>query len=342
MKAVLLVNLGSPASFSVADVRRYLREFLMDEFVIDLPWLARFCLVHFLILPFRPKKTAAAYKTIWTKEGAPLVVISRKLQQELQKCLDLPVALAMRYQNPAIPNVLAELVEKGVDQILLVPLYPHYALSSFKTVVEKVRRCIQRQHLRIKLEVLNPIYDDPLYIDALVASAKTYLSLPHDHLLFTFHGLPERHIHKTDSSGKHCLKTNDCCRGIHPVHAFCYRAQVLKTMEAFAKKAILKEGSFSFSFQSRLGREQWLKPYTDHELAFLPQQGKKRILVICPSFVSDCLETLEEIGMRGKETFLKAGGTEFQMIPCLNTHEKWIEALASLIQRYCSDAVKGV
>lgn len=333
MKAVLLVNLGSPDSPAVADVRRYLREFLMDEFVIDLPWMARFCLVHFLILPFRPQKTAEAYKAIWTTEGAPLVVTSRKLHQELQKRLDLPVALAMRYQNPSIPNILAELSQKGVNEILLVPLYPHYALSSFKTVVEKVRRCLHQQRLSIKLEVLNPFFEEPLYIDALVASARPYLSLPHDHLLFTFHGLPERHIHKTDPSGKHCLKTNDCCQGLHPVHAFCYRAQVLKTMQAFAKKAILKEGSFSFSFQSRLGRDQWLKPYTDHELALLPRQGKKRLLVICPSFVSDCLETLEEIGMRGKETFLKAGGEDFQMIPCLNTHEQWIEALAALVCR---------
>ena len=333
MKAVLLVNLGSPDSPSVSDVRRYLREFLMDKWVIDLPWLARFCLVHFIILPFRPKKTAEAYKTIWTPEGAPLVVTSRKLQEGLQKRLDIPVALAMRYQNPSIPDVLNEMAKKQIDEILLVPLYPHYALSSFKTVVDHVQNCIQQQNLNMKMDVLDPFFEAPVYIDALVESAGPYLAQPHDHLLFTFHGLPERHIYKTDPTGQHCLKTNNCCEGSHPAHAFCYRAQVLKTMKAFARVAGLKEGTYSFAFQSRLGRDPWLKPYTDHELALLPQQGKKRVLVICPSFVSDCLETIEEIGMRGKETFINAGGNDFQMIPCLNTHQKWIAALTSLIQQ---------
>jgi ferrochelatase len=338
-KGVLLVNLGSPDSPSVPDVRRYLREFLMDGRVLDVNWLLRFCIVHFAILPSRPKQSAHAYQTIWTSQGSPLIVSSRKLQQALQKRVDLPVGLAMRYQNPSIPDALNGLVKQGVDELLLIPLFPHYAMSSFETAVERVKEVAASLAPRMKIQVQPPYYADPDYIAALVGSARDFLTRDYDHLLFSFHGVPERQIRKSDTTGCHCLSTPDCCERPSPAHETCYRAQCFKTVAAFAQKAGLHAGKYSVAFQSRLGRDPWLKPYTDHELERLVGQGVKKLLVICPAFVSDCLETIEEIGMRGKETFLDAGGKEFAQIPCLNEHPLWQEALVNMVKRFTGEPV---
>jgi ferrochelatase len=331
-KGVLLVNLGSPDSPSVRDVRRYLREFLMDGRVLDAPWPIRFCVVHFAILPRRPKESAAAYHKIWTPEGSPLVVTSRHVTEALQKRFSAPIELAMRYQNPSIPDALQRLVQKGVTDLFLIPLFPHYAMSSFETAVVRVQEVAARLAPPMRVEVMPPYYADADYIGALVASTAEFLRKPYDHLLFSFHGVPERHLRKSDPTCQHCLQSANCCEGTSPATDTCYRAHCFRTAEAFVKKAGVTK--YSVAFQSRLGRDPWLRPYTDLELERLPKDGVKKILVICPAFVSDCLETLEEIGMRGRETFLAAGGEEFTEIPCLNEHPRWIEVLENRIRGF--------
>ena len=332
-KGVLLVNLGSPDSPSVGDVRRYLNEFLMDGRVIDTPWLLRRFIVG-MILINRPKQSAEAYEKIWLPEGSPLVVTSKRVQTELQKRVNVPVELAMRYQNPSIPAAIRKLGARGVDELFLIPLFPHYAMSSFETAVERVKEVAARIAPQMRVEVQSPYGDAPDYIAALAASAEDYLKAGYDHLLFSFHGIPERHVRLSDPTGVHCLAKPDCCQVASPAQATCYRAQCFKTVAAFAAKAGLPAGKFSVSFQSRLGRDPWLKPYTDFELVELPRRGVKKLLVICPAFVSDCLETLEEIGIRGRETFLAAGGEAFAQIPCLNEHPLWIAALEKMVRRF--------
>ena len=341
-KGVLLVNLGSPDSPSVSDVRRYLREFLMDPRVLDMNWLLRFCIVNFAILPSRPKQSAHAYKTIWTPEGSPLVVISQDVRRLLQERVGIPVELAMRYQSPSIQDAVGRLAEQGVNELLLIPLFPHYAMSSFETAVERVKEVAAQVPGGIKVSVQAPFYAHPQYISAMVASAQEYLSKGYDHLLFSFHGLPERQLRKSDPTGCHCLVTPTCCEGSSPAHSTCYRAQCFKTVEAFVQSAGVPANKYSVAFQSRLGRDPWLKPYTDYELPRLAAEGKKRMLVICPAFVSDCLETLEEIGIRGRDTFISAGGTSFAQIPCLNEHPLWIEALEGMVANFAPAAVKSM
>ncbi len=331
---VLLVNLGSPDSPSVADVRRYLREFLMDGRVLDVNWLLRFCIVHFAILPRRPKHSAEAYREIWTPAGSPLVVTSQNTRDKLRQRLSVPVEVAMRYQHPSIPDAVGALSRHGVTNLLLIPLFPHYAASSFETAVERVLEVAALAAPRMRVQVEPPYFDRPDYIAALAASAQEWLEKHFDLLLFSFHGIPERHIRKSDPTGRHCLSSPDCCEISSPAHATCYRAQCFRTVAAFAKKAGLPASKYAVSFQSRLGRDPWLRPYTDHELARLPSQGVKKLLVICPAFVSDCLETLEEIGIRGRRTFLQAGGAEFDLIPCLNEHPLWLDALENMVKGF--------
>jgi protoporphyrin/coproporphyrin ferrochelatase len=335
-KGILLVNLGSPDSTAVGDVRKYLREFLMDERVLDAPWPIRFCVVHFAILPSRPKESAHAYEKIWTPEGSPLVVTSKHVQMKVQERVKVPVELAMRYQNPSIDSAVAKLRNGGVDDLLLIPLFPHYAMSSYETAFVRVREVAARIAPRMKVTVQPPYFDAPDYIEALVASAQNELQGGYDHLLFSFHGIPERHLKKSDPTGCHCLEKKNCCEVSSPVHATCYRAQCFKTVAEFVAKANILKEKYSVSFQSRLGKDPWLKPYTDFELAEFSKRGVKKILVICPAFVSDCLETIEEIGIRGKETFIDGGGKEFARIPCLNEHPLWIDALEKMAQKFLS------
>ena len=334
-QGVLLINLGSPNSTSVSDVRKYLGEFLMDERVLDAPFLIRWCVVNFAILPFRPKHSAEAYQQIWTEAGSPLVVTSKNVQRELQLRMGdhVPVALAMRYQNPSIESAIKSLQNQGVRDLLVIPLFPHYAMSSFETAFVQAQKVAAKQAPEMKLKVIGPYYNDPGYIAALVATASDYLKKDYDHLLFSFHGLPERHMRKADTTGAHCLKSKNCCETPSRVQNTCYRAQCFATVRAFVAEASVQEGKFSTSFQSRLGREPWLKPYTDLEIERFAKSGVKKLLVICPAFVSDCLETLEEIAMRGREIFIQNGGEEFDLIPCLNEHPRWLEALEKLVRR---------
>jgi ferrochelatase len=328
-KGILLVNLGSPDSPSVPDVRRYLNEFLMDERVIDTPWLLRRFVVGMILIK-RPAESGHAYEKIWTKDGSPLVVTSKRVQAELQERVSVPVELAMRYQNPSIEFAVKQLATRGVRDLLLIPLFPHYAMSSYETAVVRVGKVAVKFAPQIKITVQPPYYNSADFVAALVASAADFLKKDYDHLLFSYHGIPERHLRKSDTTDCHCLKVENCCEVPSPAHATCYRAQCFATTAAFVKLAGVPEEKYSVSFQSRLGRDPWLKPYTDYELVRLAQEGKKKMLVICPAFVSDCLETIEEIGMRGCADFLGASGKEFTRIPCLNEHPLWIKALENM------------
>jgi len=326
--AVLLLNLGSPDSTSVPDVRRYLREFLGDERVIDKPAQPfRWMLVNWLITPFRAPKSAHAYRKIWAEEGSPLIVTSKRTQAKLQQRVDLPIELAMNYGNPSIPDALRKLASDGTERLLLFPQYPHYAMSSWETVVVKVRNEAVKIAPAMQIECVQPYFEDDDYVSALVESARPYLAKPHDHLLFSYHSIPQRHLQKADSSHAHCLQVADCCNVCSPVQSTCYKAQVTRTTKAFARKAGLDPAKWSMSFQSRLAGEPWLTPYTDYEFKDFPKAGKKRLLVITPAFVTDCLETLEEIRMQGAESYKAAGGEWFEHIPCLNDQPMWIDVL---------------
>ena len=332
-KGVILMNLGSPDSTKVKDVRRYLNEFLMDERVIDMPFLSRFFLVKGIIVPFRAPKSAEAYETIWTKEGSPLIVITRKVVNALERKIEYPVAMAMRYGNPTAKAALDELLKRNpsLEEVIAIPMYPHYAMSSFETAVENVRQVHQKYKYPFKLDFIKPYYNNPDYIHALSESMRPYLEKEYDHILFSYHGIPERHLVKSDPTSSHCLKSATCCENPSEAHATCYRHQAYTTTRLVKEKLHIPDNKYSISFQSRLGRDPWLKPYTDIRLEELPRQGVKKLLVVCPAFVSDCLETLEEIAIRGKEIFAEAGGTDYEQIPCLNVHPEWINALATWV-----------
>lgn len=333
--AVLLVNLGSPDSPTVPDVRRYLGEFLMDGYVIDVPRVLRKLIVGGFVLPFRPRRSAEAYQSIWSKDGSPLIVISERVRALLAERLDVPVVLAMRYGNPSIPNAVADLAARGCRRVFVVPLYPHYAMSTIRSSVEAVEEAAAKLDSRLDLSFVEPYYGDSRYIEALAESARPHLQDNFDHLLVSYHGLPERHLRKTDPTGAHCLSGSDCCNRESTAHATCYRHQVLHTTERLVEKLGLTKDRYTVSFQSRLGADAWLKPATVDETARLAAAGVRHLAVICPAFVSDCLETLEEIGIGIREQFLAAGGESFRLIPCLNDHPMWIDTL----QAYCNDAL---
>ena len=329
-RAVLLANLGSPDNADEASVRRYLDQFLMDPYVIQLPWVLRRLIVSLLVLPKRPKDSAEAYKSVWLEEGSPLIVFSQQLKQALQQQVELPVGMAMRYGSPDIESELLTLARQpGIEEILFIPLYPHFADSTITTSIELAKEVIKKHQLDVKLNIVAPFYQQDDYITALVESAQPHLDQPYDHLIFSYHGLPESHITRLDKSGSHCLKSGDCCQIANPAHATCYRHQVIMTTQRFVEKANLPAEKYSIAFQSRLGRAKWLDPNTEDRIRELAASGAKNILVICPAFVTDCLETLEEIAIRGQEVFEQAGGEKLTLIPCMNQHPKWVETLAN-------------
>lgn len=336
-RAVLLANLGSPDAPEVPEVRKYLKQFLMDPYVIQLPWLLRALIVNLFVLPKRPHASAEAYRSVWTDDGSPLVHRSHELLNALKPRLDIPAAIAMRYGQPSIESQIKQLANiENIDEILFIPLYPHYADSTVTTSIKEAERVISENNLAVKLLTLSPFYDNPAYIDALVNSAKAALSEDFDHILFSYHGLPESHLTVADPTGNHCLKSETCCSlsSPSPAHATCYRHQVLQTTECFVQKTGLSADQYTVAYQSRLGRAKWLEPSTEQTLEKLAREGKKNILVLCPAFVTDCLETLEEIDMQGRETFLAAGGENLTYIPCLNSNNDWIDCLASWIKEY--------
>tara|TARA_R110002050_G_scaffold260734_3_gene400591 strand:+ start:34093 stop:35106 length:1014 start_codon:yes stop_codon:yes gene_type:complete len=334
-KGILLVNLGSPDSPEPKDVKKYLGEFLMDERVIDVPLWARTLLVKGIILNTRPKASAAAYKKIWWEEGSPLIVLSERLQKKVQKQIEIPVGLAMRYGSMSIHKGIQDLVAKGVEELLLIPLYPQFAMATTETIVVLADE-IQKEHFpKLKIESLPAFYNHPEYIEVLSNSIKNYLKgKTVEHVLFSYHGVPERHIRKSDVTKTHCKIDGSCCITPSKAHEFCYKHQCLEVTRLVAEKLQFKEGAFSTSFQSRLGFDPWLQPYTDRTIERLGKQGIKNMAIVTPAFVSDCLETLEEIAMEGQEIFHEMGGNQFTTIPCLNDDDAWVALLAKWIANW--------
>lgn len=336
-RAILLLNLGSPDSTSTKDVHTYLMEFLMDKRVIDYPWLFRKILVGGLIVPFRAAKSAEAYATIWTKEGSPLIVLTRQLQESLQSYVAEPVEIAMRYGNPSMEEAYERLLKKvpQLEEVIAIPLYPHYAMASYETAVEYAQEIHRKKGYSFKLNFIRPFYNESHYLHALSEQIRPYLNEAYDHILFSYHGVPARHIQKADPTGSHCLQSATCCDTASPAHAFCYRHQCFATTKEMVRLLNIPEGKYSNSFQSRLGKG-WLEPFTDIRLEEMPKEGIKRLLILCPAFISDCLETLEEIAIRGKEAFLGAGGESYTMIPCLNINPLWVQTLAGWVKDYAA------
>jgi ferrochelatase len=340
--AALLVNLGTPDSPQPRDVRRFLREFLMDRRVLDSFYPIRLANVYGRILPFRTRSVAEACQKVWLAEGSPLAVISKCVAAQLQQRVPFPVELAMRYQNPSIEGAIQNLIRQNVDELLLIPMFPHYAMSTYETVVERVRRALKRMAPRISLNVVPPCYEQLEYVQALVTSAAPYLEQNRGHLLFSFQGVPERHLRKTDPTRLHYLQVKNCCEKPGAARATCYRAQCLRTVEAFREMAGIPVRETSFAFQPGLGCGPWLQPATDLEIARLARGGVGKLTVICPSFVTDGRETLEEIGIRGREIFLAEGGREFQLIPCLNEQPLWLSYLERLVREFASEKADTV
>ena len=335
MKGVLLVNLGSPDSPTAKDVKPYLDEFLMDERVIDAPKWLRTLLVRGIILQTRPKKSAKAYAKIWWDEGSPLIVLSERFAEKVKNHTKMPVALGMRYGSMSIKNGLEELKKKGVDEVLLVPLYPHYAMSSYESVVVKTMEVQQKDFPEMKLTTMPVFYKNPDYIKVLSESIIDGLKdFEYDHILFSYHGIPERHIRKSDPTRFHCKIDGSCCSINSVAHNTCYRHQVYETTELVKAYLGLPEEKTSTSFQSRLAGDPWLKPYTDYEFERLAKEGKKKLAVVTAAFVSDCLETLEEIAMEGKEQFEEAGGEHYKHISCLNDSDAWVELMAKWVNNW--------
>jgi protoporphyrin/coproporphyrin ferrochelatase len=331
---IILINLGTPATAQVGDVRRYLREFLSDPRVIDIAPLARWLLLNFVILPFRPSKSAAAYQSIWSEKGSPLLYHSQNLAKACQKELGdkYVVRLGMRYGEPSIGQALTQLLEHRVERIVALPLFPQYSSAATGSAIEKLMQEASKLWDIVPITIMGDFYDHPGFIGSVAKITKTHIdSFQPDYLLMSYHGLPERHVLKS-----HRAQISECdLRGACPLpgenNRYCYRAQCYATSEALAQALSLSLNDYSVSFQSRLGRTPWIKPYTDEILVQLAERGVKRLSVVCPSFVADCLETLEEISIRAKHDFVKAGGEDLQLVPCVNSTDEWSEQLCKML-----------
>jgi ferrochelatase len=333
---VLPVNVGTPDAPHPREVRRYLREFLGDPRVFDVPPALRWFLLNFVILPFRPRRSAEAYEKVWTSEGSPLLVYGRRFEAALQTALgdDFRVILAMRYQSPSMRSAFETFRAEGIDRIVVFPLFPQYASATTGTVLENAYRLAASYWNTPHLRVVDPYYDHEGLIEAFREVGEPILrEIRPDHVLFSFHGLPERQVRKSDESGRHCLASAECCAQIGMENRNCYRAQCRVTASLLAARLELPPGGWTMTFQSRLGRDPWIRPYTDETVVSLAKSGFRRIAAFSPAFVADCLETIEEIGMQARASFLEHGGEEFRLVPSLNAHPRWIAAAASLVRR---------
>jgi ferrochelatase len=334
---LLLVNLGTPRSVAVGDVRRYLREFLMDPRVVDIPAIPRWLLVNAIIAPFRAPKSARAYATIWTDRGSPLLRHGEDLVAAVRERLGDRVAgveLAMRYQQPSVAAALERLISAGAAGILVLPLFPQYSQAAWLSAVEKVHLEAARLPGMPTLRVVPPFFDDPGYLDACAAQARPVIDeLRPEKVLISFHGVPERHVRRSDLSTpgtSHCLATTDCCDRLVPANRLCYRAQCFATARGIATRLGLGPDRYEVAFQSRLGPVPWIRPFFDQRVVELAESGVQRLAVLSPSFVADCLETLEEIGERARDDFREHGGEELRLVPSLNASPAWIDAVEAL------------
>lgn len=339
---VLLINLGTPDAPEVPEVRRYLDEFLSDPRVLDIAPLARWLLLHLVILRTRPRESAAAYRKIWTDRGSPLLYHSLDLVEKVQQVLGeaVHVELAMRYQNPSIASALGRLRGHSVDRIVALPLFPQYSSAATGSAIEKLLEEASKDWNVPSIQVVPPFYDHPSFIDSFAAVARPVLDeFKPDRILLSYHGLPERHVIKSDASGgAHCLRSKECCSRIVGTNRNCYRAQCYATSRALGERLSLSPDDWEVSFQSRLGRDPWIKPYSDERINALPAEGVKRLAVLCPAFVADCLETLEEIGIRAKEDFIGHGGEDLRLVPSLNSHDRWVQSVVELLREFLPDS----
>lgn len=332
-KAVLLVNLGTPDDPSPSKVRKYLTQFLNDRRVIDIHPVARFILVNLIIVPFRSFKSSRLYQAIWTKEGSPLLLNSLALKEKLQQGLgqDYAVELAMRYQKPGIKQALEKLRQQRPSKITILPLYPQYASSSTGSTLEEVYKQISRWEVIPDLQSISKFYDEPKFIEALVKEAKQHSISEYDHVLFSYHGLPERQILKASAHyGGNTCQMGACCSSITKNNQYCYRANSFETTRQLVKALNIPEGKYTTSFQSRLD-DKWLKPFSDKVVEELAKKGAKKILVFSPAFVADCLETIYEIGTEYDEIFKHHGGEKITLVHSLNASDAWVEAVKAMV-----------
>ncbi len=332
MKAVLIINLGTPESTEVKDVRKYLKEFLSDRRVLSIPALIRYLVLRLVILPFRSKKSAAAYRKVWLSDGSPLMVYSRKLADNLQIEFkdSAKVFLAMRYGKPSIGSALTEIYNQNFTSLQVIPLFPQYSSAATGSAIEEVLSQIKSKNNFCNLQIISSFYNRPEFIDAFAKNiAECQKAFPWDYVLFSYHGLPEQHCIQSDPSNNYCLRASDCCQRKTLANTFCYRHHCFETTRLLTEKLNLQKQSFATTFQSRLGPVPWIKPYSDQHLAVLKDQGIKNLLVVSPSFVADCLETLEEIKIRLKEDWLALGGESLELVPSLNGD--WAKALKSIL-----------
>jgi len=335
---LLLINLGTPDAPQTPEVRRYLRQFLSDPRVLDMNAAARAFVLNVFILPFRPRRSAAAYRKIWTEVGSPLLVHGLALREQLHERLgpQVQVELGMRYQNPSIASAIERFRANDVDRIVALPLFPQYSSAASGSAVEKLFDVVGELWNVPQLQVVPPFYDDSGFLDAFAAvGRRTTREFEPDYVLMSFHGLPERHMTKSDEStnGRHCLESEDCCLRMVAANRNCYRAQSFATARGIATRLGIAESDYSVSFQSRLGRDPWIKPYTDEVIVELAQRGVKKLAVLSPAFVADCLETLEELAIRGREDFRKHGGEDLRLVPSLNSTAPWVDAVVALARR---------
>lgn len=336
---LLLLNLGTPDAPETESVRTYLREFLSDPRVLDIPALQRALVLNLFILPFRPQRSAEAYRQIWWKEGSPLLVYGERLAERMARRLgeSVHVELAMRYQNPSIADALDRFRSNGIDSIVVLPLFPQYSSSAWGSAVEKLFLEAGQLWNVPALQVIPPFYDHPGFLEAFASAARQVRDeMRPDFWLMSFHGLPERQVRKSDESGglagTHCLQNADCCESIGLANRNCYRAQCYATARGIAALAGIPPDSYQVTFQSRLGRDPWIRPYTDEVVPELAQAGVRRVAVLSPAFVADCLETLEELAMRARESFIDAGGEDLFLVPSLNDSDVWVDALTQIVR----------
>jgi ferrochelatase len=334
-KGVLIVNLGTPDNPGWGAVYRYLKQFLLDRRVIDIPWIFRQILVRGIIAPFRSKGSSELYKMLWTPEGSPIKVYGYSLVQKLQKKFDehTVVELAMRYQNPSIESALKKLIfDDMVDEITVFPMFPQYASATTGSAHDEVMRVLRKWEVIPTVKFINSYPTDPNMIDIFVENAKKYDLHDYDFFVFSFHGVPQRHVRKTDLVGDHCTKKENCCHSITEANKHCYSAQCYQTAFAIAAKMGLTKDKYTISFQSRLGKDPWLQPYTDKTLEHNLGKGNKKILVFSPAFVADCLETTIEIGVEYKEEFMEEGGEKLDLVESLNDNDKWVDTIYNMVK----------
>ncbi len=329
---VLLINLGTPASPATKHVRQYLREFLDDARVIDIPWLLRKVLVHLIIAPFRAPKSAKLYKEVWTEQGSPILVHSFALQKKLQHHFgnQFDVHLAMRYNQPSIKNVLNEMHKKHYSKIIIFPLYPHYASSTTGTAYQEIMKHISKWWVIPDIKFIGQYYEDELFIDSIVENVNKFKIEEYDHVLFSYHGLPERHVDKVYEDLQ--CSNHNCESEMNHDNLYCYKATCYATTRAIVKKINLDNTKYTVSFQSRLN-DKWVKPYSDELLVEFAKKGFKKILVLSPAFTADCLETIIEIGVEYQELFEKAGGHKVQLVPSLNDNDLWVKCISQIINK---------